>query len=245
MPEDPIEQRLDAWAASQRGEREPGQLRPELERRLHAALAGSLAPVRALPSPGTLALGFFAVFVFLGAAMVGLLKLAHVHLMTDSQSAWMIAIFTGSGLLFSVDLAHRMIPGSRLRLPLAPALAVSVVAAIGGLALLFPWGEAGAAAPEGWRCAALEAAIAIPAAGVFWLLARRGAIFASAGLGVSLGGLAVLLALTPVQLQCMFPKAPHLLIWHLAPAAILAGSGALAANWRAKRWRTNSPHLLA
>lgn len=234
MPEDPrdseLEQRLEAWAASPTDE-----LQPELAHRLRAALAGSFAPVRALPSPRVLALAFFAVFVFLGAVLIAMLRIARVHLMTDSQSAGMIAIFAGAGFLFCLDLARRMVPGSRLRLPLLPVLALCGVVTIGGLALLFPWGESGAAVSEGWRCAALEAAIAVPAAGVFWLLARRGVLFSSSGLGAALGGVAVFLALAPVQLQCMFPQGPHLLIWHLGPAAILVGAGALVANWWAKR----------
>jgi hypothetical protein len=237
MQEDPLdpelepelEHRLDAWAASQ-----PGNVQPELERRLQAALAGSLTPVRALPSPRVLALAFFAVFVFLGALPVAILKIAHVHLMTDSPSAWMIAIFAGASLLFCQDIARRMIPGSPVRLPLLPVLALSAVAAIAGLALLFPWGEAGAVASEGWRCAALEAIIALPTACVFWLLARRGVLFLSSGLGAALAGVAVFLALAPVQLQCMFPQAPHLLIWHVAPAAILIACGAIFANWQGK-----------
>jgi len=235
MPEDPrniepeLERCLDAWAASQ-----PAHLSPELEQRLHAAVSGSLTPVRALPSPGVLALALFAVFVLLGAVLVAILKIARVHLMTDSQTAWMIAIFACAGFLFCLEVAWRMIPGSRLRWPLRTVVALSGLAAIAGLALLFQWGEAGVVISEGWRCAALEVALAVPAAGVFWLLARRGVLFLSSGLGVALGGLAVFLALAPVQLQCMFPRAPHLLIWHLGPAAILIGCGALVAKVHAR-----------
>lgn len=238
MPENPrdpelspeLQERLEAWAASH-----PGHLQPELEHRLHAALADSLAPVRALPSPRALALAFFGVFVLLATVLAAMLKLARVHLMTDLPSAGMIAIFAGSGFLYCLDLAGKMIPGSRWRLPLPPVLALSGLAAIGGLALLFPWGEAGTAVSQGWPCATLEAAIAVPAAGIFWLLARRGALFLSSGLGVALSGVAVFLALAPVQLQCMFPQGPHLLIWHLGPAGILVGAGTLVANWRRKR----------
>lgn len=238
-PRDPelnteLERRLEAWAASQRSD-----LQPELEHRLHAALADSLAPVRALPSPRALALALFGVFVLLATVLAAMLKFARMHLMTDLPSAGMTAIFAGAGFLFCLDLARRMIPGSRVRLSLLPVLALSGLGAVGGLALLFPWGQAGAVVSQGWPCAALEAAIAIPAAGVFWLLARRGAPFATSGLGAALGGLAVFVALAPVQLQCMFPQAPHLLIWHLGPAAILIGSGALAANWCGKRWNPN------
>jgi len=229
VPEDPrnpeLEQRLKAWAAAQ-----PGGLPRELERRLHAALSGSLTPVRALPAPRILALAFFAVFVLLGAVLIAILKIAGVHFMTGSQTAWMIAIFSGAGFLFCLDLARRMIPGSRLRLPLLPVLTLSGLAAIGGLALLFPWRESGAFVSEGWRCALLEVTIAVPAAWLFWLLARRDVLFLSFGLGAALAGLSVSLALAPVQLQCMFPQAPHLLIWHLGTAAILIGSGALLAN---------------
>ncbi len=226
MPEDQrekeLERRLAAWADSQ-----PNDFRPESERRLHDALAGSLAPVRPLPSPRTLALGFFALFTVLGGALIGVLKIAGVHLMTDSQGAWMTAIFASAGFLWCLDVAARMIPGSRLLLPLRSILVVSGVATIGGLALLFPWSESGASASDGWRCAALELAIAVPAAAVLLLLARRGVLFVSAGLGAALAGVGVFLALVPVQLQCMFPRAPHLLIWHVGTAAIFIGSGAL------------------
>lgn len=225
MPDDPTEQRLEAWAASPAGSLPPG-----LERRLHDALAGSLTPVRALPSPRALALGFFAVFVVLVAAVIAILKVAGVRFMADAQSACMIAMFTGAGFLFCLDVVRRMIPGSRLKIPPLAVVVLSAGAAIAGLTLLFPWGKAGAVAMEGWRCAALELAIALPAAAVFWFLARRGALFLSSGLGVALGGVAVFVALAPVQLQCMFPQAPHLLIWHVGPAAILIGCGALAVN---------------
>jgi hypothetical protein len=217
-----LERRLAAWAHSQ-----PNDFRPGSERRLHDALAGSLAPVRPLPAPRTLALGFFAVFAILGALLIAVLKLARVHFMADSQSAWMIAIFAGAGFLFCRDIAQRMIPGSRLVFPRVPVLALCGFAAIGGLALLFPWSEPGTSAADGWRCAALESAIAVPATSLFWLLARRGVLFASPGLGAALAGAGVFLALVPVQLQCMFPRAPHLLIWHDGTAAIIIGTGAL------------------
>ena len=108
-------------------------------------------------------------------------------------------------------------------LPLSLVLALSGIGVIGGIALFFPWQVSHAFVSEGWPCAALEVMIAIPATVIFWLLARRGALFASAGLGAVLTGLAVFLALVPLQVQCMFLQAPHLVVWHAGTTAVLIG----------------------
>ena len=100
-------------------------------------------------------------------------------------------------------------------------MALSFFVVAGGMALLFPWRASHGFVSEGWPCAALELAITIPAVAIFWLLARRGALFRSAGLGAALTGLAVFVALTAVEFQCMFPQAAHVLVWHGGTAAIL------------------------
>lgn len=91
----------------------------------------------------------------------------------------------------------------------------------GGIALLFPWRTTNTFVAEGWPCAALELMIVIPVVVIYWLLTRRGAVFISAGFGAILTSLAVFLALMPVQFQCMFQQAPHLLVWHLGMAVLL------------------------
>jgi len=61
-------------------------------------------------------------------------------------------------------------------------------------------------------------------------------LFASAGLGAALTGLAVFLALIVDQAQCMFPQAPHLLVWHGGIAAGLIAAGALTGRAMERRW---------
>ena len=95
----------------------------------------------------------------------------------------MAAILAGGGILFSLALAWQMVPGSRQGFPLSLVLALSGIGVIGGIALFFPWQTSHAFVSEGWPCAAMELMIAVPATVIFWLLARRGALFASAGLG--------------------------------------------------------------
>jgi hypothetical protein len=144
----------------------------------------------------------------------------------------MAAILAGGGVLFSLAVACRMVPGSRQFFPLPFVLALSGFGVIGGIALLFPWRTSHAFVSEGWPCAAMELMIGVPAAVVFWLLARRGALLGGAGVGTAIGRLAVMLALLALQFQCMFQQAPHLLFWHGGTAAILIGFGAVIA-WKA------------
>ncbi len=80
-------------------------------------MASSLSPVRPLPSQGRLALAFCAVFAVCSLALMAIMDKAGFHLMTGIQMAAMAAILTGSGILFSLAVAARMIPGSR---PVSP-----------------------------------------------------------------------------------------------------------------------------
>jgi len=231
-PRDDLDRQLESWAASQ-PELEPS---PEIQRRIQSTLASSLTPVKPLPAQRWLVGAFLAVFAACSAGLIAMMGQVGFHLMTGPQLAWMTAILAAGGILFSLTLAWQMVPGSRQRFPFSLVIALSGVGVIGGMALLFPWQSSRAFVPEGWPCAIMELAVAVPATGVFWLLARRGTLFASAGLGATLTGLAVFLALTPLQIQCMFQQAPHLLVWHGGMAAILIASGALIGAVRSGRW---------
>jgi hypothetical protein len=228
-----LEHKLETWAASQ----SDAELRPEIQRKVQDLLRSSLTPVKPLPSQSRLVLAFLAVFATCAAGLIAVMDKTGFSRMTGSQMGWMAAILAGGGILFSLTLAWRMVPGSRPAFPLSLVLALSGIGVIGGIALFFPWQVSHAFVSEGWPCAAMELMIAVPATVIFWLLARRGALFASAGLGAVLTGLAVFLALTPLQFQCMFQQAPHLLVWHAGTAAILIGLGALIGAIRRNRSR--------
>lgn len=227
-----LERQLETWAASRSDE----EASPEIQRKVQGTLASSLTPVKPLPSQSRLVLAFLAVFAACAGGLIAVMDKAGFHLITGAQMAWITAILAGGALLFSLTLAWRMVPGSRQGFPISLVLALTGFGVIGGIALLFPWRTPRAFVSEGWPCAAIELMTAIPAAIVFWLLARRGALFGGAGLGAALGGLAVVLALTVLQFQCMFQQAPHLLVWHGGVAAVLIGLGALIGVWRRHRW---------
>ena len=218
-----IERQLETWAALQ-SDVEPS---PEIQKKVQDLLTSSLTPVKPLPSQSRLVLVFLAVFAACAAGLIAVMDKAGFHLMTEAQMGWMGASLAGGGILFSLALAWRMVPASRQGFPISFVLVLSGIGVIGGIALLFPWQTSSSFLSEGRPCAVMELMIAVPAVVVFWLLARRGALVASAGLGATLTGLAAFLALTPLQTQCMFQQAPHLLVWHGATAAILIGFGAL------------------
>ena len=227
-----LERKLEAWGASQLDV----ELSPEIRRKVQGILTSSLTPVKPLPSQSRLLLEFLSVFVVCTVGLIAIMDKAGFHLMTGAQMAWMAAILAGGEILFSLMVAWQMVPGSRRRFPLSLVLALSGFGVFGGIALLFPWRTSNAFVSEGWPCTVMQLMIAVPAAVVFWLLARRGALFGGAGVGAALGGLAVVLALVVLQFRCMFQQAPHLLVWHGATAAILIGLGALIGELRRYRW---------
>lgn len=229
-PDAEVERQLETWAASQ----SDVELRPEIRRKVQGLLTSSLTSVKPLPSQSRLRLAFLAIFAACAAGLIAVMDKAGFHLMTGAQMTWMGAILAGGGILFSLVLSWRMIPASRQGFPISFVLVVSGIGVIGGIALLFPWRTSISFVSEGRPCAVMELMIAIPAAVIFWLLARRGALCASAGLGAALTGLAVFLALTPLQTQCMFQQAPHLLLWHGATGASLIGLGALIGDCLAR-----------
>jgi hypothetical protein len=226
-----LERQLETWGASQ----SEAELSPEIRRRVQGLLTSSLTPVKPLPSQSTLLLGFLSIFVIGTVGLIAIMDKAGFHLMTVAQITSMAAILAGGGSLFSLMVAWKMVPGSRQGFPLSLVLALSSFGLFGGIALLFPWRTSHAFVSEGWPCAAMELMIAVPAAVVFWLLARRGTLFGGAGIGAALSGLAVVLALAVLQFRCMFQQAPHLLVWHGATAAILIALGALIGEWRQHR----------
>lgn len=219
-----IERRLESWLQSKAN----AEVSRETQEKIVGMLSPSLATVKPIASQGRLIAAFLGIFVLCVAAAIPATGWKGIHLMTGAQIASMMAIFIAGALLFSFTLTSQMVPGSSMRFPLSGVLALSGAALVGGIALVFPWRILGAFTSEGWRCAVLELAVAAPAAGLFWMIVRRGAPFRGPALGAAIAGLSVFLALTVVQSQCMFPQAPHILVWHAGIAALLIICGALA-----------------
>ena len=219
-----VERRLESWLQSEAN----AGMSPVTQDKIVRMLRPSIAAVKPISSQRRLTAIFLGIVFLFVAAAIPVTGWMGIHLMTGAQMACMLAILIAGAVLLSFSLASLMVPGSPMRFSLSGVLALSATALISGIALVFPWRILGPFLAEGWRCAVLEVAIAVPAAILLWLVVRRGAPFPGPGLGAAIAGLSVLLALMVVQSQCMFPQAPHLLVWHAGIAALLIICGALA-----------------
>ena len=218
-----LERRLDAWATSQSND----NLSPELQCKLRDALIPSLTAVKPIPPRRTFLLIFLSIFLGAAAALVATVSKVGLHLMTWVQLGTVAALLVASGMLLLTKLTEEMVPGARQVIPLWVILLPCGLGLLLALAALFPWTSSSNFVEEGWPCAVMEIAIVLPSAGLFWLLAGRGALFVSSRVGVTLAGIAVALSMIPLQSQCMFQQAPHLLIWHGCTALLLIGLGAV------------------
>jgi hypothetical protein len=225
---DPMEKRLASWGKSWAASGRTPELSEELLDKVSRGLKPSLTPVRPIPRRGALVLLFLALLIVTATALIALLSKQGLMMMTALQIAIMAAILGTGGILFAVSLTAQMVPGTRQSLSTPVLLGLSSLGVIGAFAVLFPWNLPPGFASEGWPCGALELVIAVPSTLVFRALARRGALFSSPALGATMTGLSVFLALIPLQTQCMFLDAPHLLVWHGATGAVVVALGALA-----------------
>ena len=68
---------------------------------------------------------------------------------------------------------------------------------------------------------------AIPGGLLFWLLVRRGAILFPKLIGAAVGGLAGLIGLSVLEMNCPNLDVYHILVWHGGVVVISSAAGAL------------------
>lgn len=195
--------------------------------RVEKALRSTLKPVKPAGSPGRIAAALFLLFVAAAFAVSSLMDKAGLRLMSGAELAGIAAVSAGGAALVSFSLAWLVIPGSLRRVSPNAVLALLGGGFVVATAALFPWmsGPAGFV-QHGLDCFRMGVLMAVPAAGVFWMVLRRGVALEPAAVGAMSGALAGLLAVTILQAQCEMQEATHLLVWH---GGVLAVS--IAAGW--------------
>jgi hypothetical protein len=192
-------------------------------------LSSDLRPVRRLPGAGVRALswaGLAVVCVAVGAAAVGLRP-------DILQKAHDFGFLARGLLLLAVSaLAARSafrlgVPGEQSArwLPIAAALAWAGLVAAGGLD----------GASTGWLCIARIALFSlVPAAAAFVML-RKAAPLSAGWTGAMALFATASLAMLGTSLVCPKDAPAHLLLWHLAPALLVALLGAQLGRWLFER----------
>src|SRR5258707_2197229 len=197
----------ESWPASL-----PSEIRMK---RIEAIMLHDLAPVLPLAPER----------VFLTALALVCLAIVGVGSMLLGTNGWRVlglaqrfVVFVPLAIcagMLAWSLVRLMVPGSEY--PVSPArLPIIVFSLLAFMfASLFHWHEESAFVLTGLGCLRTGLVCAIPAAALFWLFLRRGAILSPGLTGATASGLAGLVSLMVLEVQCPNLNASHILIWHL------------------------------
>lgn len=195
----------------------PHGLAPQLQGRLEQAVLGSLEPVKPLPSARSLAAGFSLVFFAVAGAGAVALGVATPKVMNPVQLGVVFALLAGGAVLLAIALSREMLPGAYAlnRLYCSKVLLAWLLPAfLLAVAALFPW-RASQPFLAGFPCTLAGLLLSAPAAVLFWLLLRRGAVLSPGTAGAASGLLAGLAGALALHLTCIMAEAPHLAVWHV------------------------------
>jgi hypothetical protein len=223
--------RMIANAAEQAG----GVDRAALDRVTHA-LTNSLRPVQPI-APAWLQIASLAAMpgaiALLGAGLLGFLGL---HRLSATQAAVIFPTLGGAAWLASAATVAAMIPGARRLVGPGLALGGGVAAILAVFALVFHDYTAGRFVPDGMICLKAGMLFAVPAGLMAALILRRGYAVNRTAAGTAAGTLAGLAGLTLLELHCPNLRAPHVMLWHVAPVPLAALCGWLiySLGWKRK-----------
>ncbi len=199
----------------------PGEPVPAIEDRL----LHNLKPAHALPPKKFFFAAFLLIFVVLmalGIAHLGAFAWAELNLM---RRIMICASLGASAALLAYSMVQQMFPGSRrivspALLPVGAFVFLTLM-----LAALFEVGHSGHFIRDGMPCFEAGIPYAVPAAILFWLILRRGAMLSPRVTGVICGALAGLIGVSVLEVHCSNFDLRHILVWHLGVgvAGALAG----------------------
>jgi hypothetical protein len=207
-------------------EEAPDPLDSQLKR-IQAMITLRLRPVRPLAS----ARFFLAVcaMIFLSVVATGVMR-SGIDGWTVLNGVQRIAVFAtlaASAVLLAASMIGQMVPGNKYAL--APTmLPIGVLAALMIiLAVTFRPREELAPAKSGLTCVRNGLTFSIPAAVLFWLLVRRGAVLYRKSIGAAVGGLGGLTGFGALELNCPNVNVFHIVGWHWSMVLICTAAGAI------------------
>ncbi len=185
-----------------------------VRQRIRAQMAEYLSPVTPLPSQATLILLTVAILAIVPSIVLVVIGDGGLYVMTLLQlTAWTLVIGTAEVML-SVSVAGLMVPGCRHRLHPRLLILLCIAGYLTTALLFFRRRLVPNAEQEGTICLLTGCAVAIPAAFVLWLLARKGLVLSWPLMGSVIGLLAGLVGTLVLVFHCKLPEMIHLAVWH-------------------------------
>jgi hypothetical protein len=196
-------------------------------KRIQAMIAERLQPIRPL-APARFLLGACAI-IFLSVVAIGITPsgMDGWAALNGVQRIAVFATLAASAVLLAVSMIGQMVPANKYALAptLLPIGVLTVLMII--LAVTFRPREELAFVQSGLACVRRGLTYSIPAAFLFWLLLRRGALLFPKLIGAAAGGLAGLAGFSVLELNCPNVNVFHTVVWHWGVVLIGTAVGAL------------------
>ena len=196
-------------------------------RRIQTTIAAGLKPVRPLPLSRIFLFAVAIIFLLVAAAGAFLLGMNGWRALTISQRSAVFMTLAASAILLTISLARQIVPGSKhafspATLPLAILTGLMIM-----MAATFRSQQDSAFMARGLTCMKNGLTYAIPAAFLLCLTLRRGAILFPKLIGAAAGGLAGLIGLSVLEVNCPNLNVFHVLVWHAGVVLISSLGGVL------------------
>ena len=139
----------------------------------------------------------------------------------------MFMTLAASAVLLAISMVRQMAPGSKPVFAPAVLLVAIPIALTIVIAATFRSQPEPAFLSSGVRCMENGLMLSIPGAFLLWIILRRGAILYPKLMGAVAGGLAGLIGLSVLEVNCPNTNVFHILIWHCSVVSISSLVGAL------------------
>jgi hypothetical protein len=193
---------------------------PEQLQQIKAGILADLKPVKPLAPASVRFFALISILLVVAAVGAALLGIAGWRALGSLQRFAVFMALAGAADLLAFSLGRQIVPGSRLLLSPYLLLMALLGVKIGIFATLFHPHEEPTFVLTGLVCLRIGLECAVPAALLFWLVLRRGAILNPVLTAATAGALAGLTGLTVLEIFCPNLNEYHILVWHLG--AVLA-----------------------
>jgi hypothetical protein len=197
--------------------------------RLQKMILDNPRSVRQLLPSWAFLLAFALIFAGLSILGVSFLGAYGWFVLMPGQKVAVIASLAASAALLAFSLVRQMVPGQKpLLRPAALPVSLFVLLCL-VVASVFQVQADPYFLRAGGACLKAGVPYAIPAALVFWLILRRGAILSPRIVGATAGMLSGLVSTTVLEVHCPNLNIWHILVWHVGIALLGLAAGLLIA----------------
>ena len=185
-------------------------------KQIESTVMADLKPVRPIASSSVYLAGFASIFVAVCIIGASILGESGWHALTTFQRAAVFAPLAATIAVLIFSIVRQMVPAAKYAYSSATIAASLFVVLLLMISVLFSRAPEHAFIQNGLPCFEIGMICAIPSAFLFIALLRRGAALSPALTGATAGGLAGLVGLAVLEIQCPNLNVYHIVVWHIS-----------------------------